>query len=573
MAPKILQWKGSGTVCGLDVKLLLILFCVLNVKLAIKIPAIILMVLIDPDFRFGLRFPFQTGLPFGSRRKPHTDSSGQASRLPLFYPVMLALTIIFAVLNLHDSQPGYLPVFTAALFFWSCSLVLMHHAKRVTERQTPEIIERTLGFFFIVNGVVSAFQLLLIVKETGALNPFLYQGNHQKYFLGTGDYIRGVTGDNCTTNAVLNVFGLFYFLHRSRPALTMLCMAVLLYTASNLVNLLLTGLLVLTFLFRSDDNQKRVIAVCIMFFVFFIVQVSPQNSSYVVESIRNMLHLPPEPAPASPRPGRITQYADDELNAEERREKTATLYLDSLKLKALPFSTSALAFPGFLPHTANGRIRVEPDNIHSEPFQSLTTTPPEQEPLLAFIAEHKSALPVSGKPSVWTGTPGKLTSFRQTLRFLKTHPAKWITGTGAGNFSSKLAFRATGLGISGSFPASITYIHPGFMANHLDIYLEHFSGRPGLHSISNSPFSAWDQLISEYGVAGTAAFLFLYLAFFARHFRRLSYGLPLLVFTSLILLTDYWFENLSVLVLFEFLIFLDLKETRFSAPFKPAIHD
>jgi len=553
MAPKIFQWKRSGTFRGLDVRLLLILFCVLNVKLAIKIPAVLMLYVIDPNLHFGLRL--------------------KKSRLPLFYPVMIGLTIVSATLNLHYESPGYLPVFTSALLFWICSLLLMHQAKRITEQQTAETIERTLSFFFIVNALVSAFQLLLIIKETGALNPFLYQGDHQKYFLGTGDYIRGVTGDNCTSNAILNVFGLFYFLHKSRPALTILCMAVLLFTASNLVNLLLTGLLFFTFLFRSDGNQRRVIAVCVMFLVFFVVQVSPQNSSYVLESFRNMLKLPPEPVPVQPRPGRITQYDDAALNPEERREKKATLYLDTLKLSLLPHSALAIALPDSLPRTANGRIRVMPDNIHTEPFQSLITTPPDQLPLVAFIGRHQAELPISGKPYAWSGTPGKMTGFRQTFKYLRAHPGKWIAGAGPGNFSSKLAFRTTGLGISGGFPASLVYIHPDFLANHLDVYLEHFSGRPGLHSISNSPFSAWDQLLAEYGLAGLAAMLLLYLGFFARRFRELSYGLPILAFTSLILVTDYWFENLSILILSEFLLFLGLRENDDSKLIKAVLHD
>ena len=30
--------------------------------------------------------------------------------------------------------------------------------------------------------------------ETGTLNPYTYQGDYQKYFINTGDYIKGITG-------------------------------------------------------------------------------------------------------------------------------------------------------------------------------------------------------------------------------------------------------------------------------------------------------------------------------------------------------------------------------------------
>eukprot|EP01039_Chlorochromonas_danica_P015397 gene15397-18091_t len=42
--------------------------------------------------------------------------------------------------------------------------------------------------------------------DAHAINPFRYQGQYQKYFLGTGDYIKGVTFDISTTNAVINAF-------------------------------------------------------------------------------------------------------------------------------------------------------------------------------------------------------------------------------------------------------------------------------------------------------------------------------------------------------------------------------
>jgi hypothetical protein len=51
---------------------------------------------------------------------------------------------------------------------------------------------------------------------------------YQKYFIGTGDHIRGITFDTSTTNAVLNAFGIVYFLLRKQMVMALLCMAVLL---------------------------------------------------------------------------------------------------------------------------------------------------------------------------------------------------------------------------------------------------------------------------------------------------------------------------------------------------------
>ena len=51
--------------------------------------------------------------------------------------------------------------------------------------------------------------------------------------------------------------------------------------------------------------------------------------------------------------------------------------------------------------------------------------------------------------------PGKLVAFYQLATYLKEHPEKIITGDGTGNFSSKLAFKTTGLKIAGKLPRKI----------------------------------------------------------------------------------------------------------------------
>ena len=136
-----------------------------------------------------------------------------------------------------------------------------------------------------------------------------------------------------------------------------------------------------------------------------------------------------------------------------------------------------------------------------------------------------------------------------------------IVGDGIGNFSSKLAFKATGLGFEGGYPAKYIYISRDFLSNHLDIYLNFFSRRSGLHSLTNSPYSVYDQLIAEYGLLGIAAFAVFYLGFFTKHFKKLTYGIPILIMMMAFFFIDYWFEQLSVIVFFELLLLLNIKET------------
>jgi len=68
--------------------------------------------------------------------------------------------------------------------------------------------------------------------------------------------------------------------------------------------------------------------------------------------------------------------------------------------------------------------------------------------------------------------------------------------------------------------------------------------------------------LGEYGLAGVCVFLFFYLANFTRSWKKLTYGLPVLLIMLGAFVSDYWFEQLSVVVLFELLMFVDMKSTQ-----------
>jgi hypothetical protein len=101
------------------------------------------------------------------------------------------------------------------------------------------------------------------------------------------------------------------------------------------------------------------------------------------------------------------------------------------------------------------------------------------------------------------------------------------------------------------------YIHPFFRDNYLYLYLHYQSSDQGQHSIVNKPDSVYGQLLGEYGLAGIACFFVFYVGFFIRGVRSFTYGLPLLLLVSAAFFTEYWFEELSIVVLFEFLMLLD----------------
>ncbi len=111
--------------------------------------------------------------------------------------------------------------------------------------------------------------------------------------------------------------------------------------------------------------------------------------------------------------------------------------------------------------------------------------------------------------------------------------------------------------ITGAYPAKYVYISPDFLTHHLDIYLAYFSRPKQLHSLTNNPDSVYGQLLGEYGVAGLGAFLLFYAGFFIKRLKRHTYGIPLVLLMAGAFWMGYWFEQLSIIVLFELLLFTD----------------
>jgi hypothetical protein len=527
-----------------DWKLLVLLVLFLNVKLAIKIPAIALVYLLQFNFKFGFKL--------------------KDSRLPLFYPLIMGLAFIGLLINGSYTNINYLVAFGFGIGFWVLCILAIHQVKLSVEGKPVAVIHNTLLLFFIINAAFSALNLLSIIWEIKALNPYLYQGQYQKYFIGTGDYIRGLTFDTSTTNAVISAMGVIYFLVRGKPIMLLVCMAILLLTGSNFIDISLLLIMALLFTFRSTRNQKSMMLVCLMMLVIFMAKVSPQNNQYVDETIADILEkYPKHQVKPQAKEIPLVNRPDSELSPEQRKEKMATLYLDSLSMaeyiKINKHAPKPLD-PAII-RTDEGRVIVPQANIHSATYQSIKVPLPAQHPLITFIDRHKTDLPISAKSIPTPPLPGKAIGLIQTGKFMALHPGKILVGDGMGNFSSKLAFRATGLGIAGGYPHKYIYINQAFMLDHLDLYLNFFSKNTGYHSLTNSPFSVYDQLWAEYGLLGLLVFAVYYLWFFARHYKKLTYGLPILLLIMAVLLVDYWFEQLSILIFFELLLFLNIKET------------
>ncbi len=531
----------KSRVNSVDWTLLAFLVLFLNVKLVVKAAALILIFTLRPNFKFG----------FAIRN----------SRLPLFYPFVIGIAAFAWLLSGKIADLNYGLVMATGMLFWLMCILAIHQVKTAVDKNSTETLHQTILIFFIINALVSFTVYAGIIWETGAINPYGYQGNFQKYFIGTGDYIKGISFDTSTTNAILNVFGVLYFLFRGNYAMTVLCMAVLLLTGSNISNLLLCGTLLFVFFFQSRKEQKSIIVVCLLMLVTFLVKVSPQNNKYFVSAYQELLGIKKAAAVIPTAEIRITERPDSTLNAEERKQKIAQLHLDSIARSNFERSSKALTVVVTeLPPDPKERPVIPGDSIHTAAFQHKDHVSVTQEKLKGLVENKAADMSIASgiipKPSL----PGKIIAFRQTFSYLRDHPQKILIGAGMGNFSSKLAFRATAMKIGGGYPARFAYINDDFRNNHLALYSHYFTGRDELHSITNSPNSTYNQLPGEYGLLGLLCFPLLYISFFRKIIKHPSYGLPILLFMLGAFAIDYWFEQLSVVVFFEFLLLVNIKE-------------
>jgi hypothetical protein len=517
---------------AIEWKLLVFLILFLDVKLVVKAVAILFIYLMQPDFRFGFRI--------------------KHSRLPLFYLIVIAIALLNFTLYPNLSR-NYVSVALTGILIWSACILAIHQLKLLVEKTDIEILHNTLLVFFILNVTFSFFNLLTIFLDIGLRNPFLYQGQFQKYFINTGDSIKGVTFDNSITNAVINSFAVIYFLYQNKYLLVLISMAVLLLTASNFS--IITLILVLSgiFIIKSVKEQKSVIVVCILMMVIFFSKISPQNGSYIAEISDYFIFKKKENTIPPEKPISIRETDDSLLSPVKRKEKLAILVLDSLARERIK---SSLIVGKKIEVTSLKRPEIPKDKIHTATFQWKTDTTTFQRKLYSYIQSQ------SPNPEVKysEGTLGKLLGLKQSYTFLIDHRNKIIAGNGIGNFSSKLAFKATGLKIAGGFPPQLTYCSPDFLNNHLSLYAYFYLKNAHSHSILHTPASVYDQLITEYGFIGFLAFPFYYIGFFFRNVKKLSYGLPLLILLLIFFTVDYWFEQLSVVVLFELLIFVNIKQ-------------
>lgn len=477
-----ISWVRLPSLPSIDWSLLFFLVGVLNVKLYVKVAAVLFAVILH----------WKKAIPKDVFRKNHL----------WFYSAMLLLAVCNLLLSFSSLSVSSFMAWGLGCGYWLLALLSAYYIYLFVQEEDNERLHRTVALFFLLNGLAMLVSFLVICFQAGVINPYTYEGEHRRYFINTGDMITGIGLDGSVATAMIGAFGVLYFFYRRKWRSFLFCFVTLLLAGSNFIDMMLAVIFLFIFIFRSDRLQKSMILVSIMIIALFFARVSPQNGKYV-ETVMQRIdgkHIYEEPVP-------IPDAKDHEfVERKEVLQKRATM----------------------------------------KRFEE-TLYPPKMED--SFKVRFKSY-----------NRSGRWVSWQQMARFFGDHPALIPLGAGMGHFSSRLAFKTTALDIAGGYPVGKRFIDPFFKDNYLFLYLYYHTHDEGQHSMVNKPDSVYGQLLSEYGLIGLLVFGIFYVAFFLKGSRGLTYGLPILLLMGMAFFTEYWFEQLSIVILFELLLLLDKKK-------------
>jgi len=394
------------------------------------------------------------------------------------------------------------------------------------DKSTSTSIDNTLMVFFAINFIWSIGNLILAMVHSGTLNP--YNLEDERFGSSTGDLIKGIFLAPCYINMMVNTFFIFYFLYKRKFTFAYLAMFVAVITTSNFSNLVLLPVLILCFIFNRDKKVRITIAGITGLFVVFYLFVTPSNLRYLRDSVL----------------GNKKQQA--ELVAYQKEIAKAEAETDSVNTQ--PAYASRTRSPHKKQNATQKPIEYKPGDV-DKILADTTVKNLTADSLHIVDLQH---------------TFGKLLSFKETYAYWKSGVKTFLFGSGVGGYSSFLAERVSGINReegSRIFTYLPEYRSAAFEKDHYQIFKTIYGLPKVFHSIKHFPNSFVNQIFGEYGLIGVLLFLFTYVFFFLKRFAQLTYGRYLLLLMGGFLVFDYLFEYLSVVVMFELFMLVDLKET------------
>lgn len=502
-----------------DLVLLAFLILVLNVSLVVKLIAIIFIY----SLRFNLKFDFKN------------------KRIPLFYISILILIPFQLLFNYSIWQLNYFIVVILGVLFWAISFLISHQLKLAIEKNGVSKINHAFTAFFIINIIVSFTNIILIILELKT-NPYTFEGLGLKYHVSTGDWIKGISFDFSLTNTLISIFGIIYFLHKNKIILSFLCLFVVLLATSNASVIILLAALILITIIHKNQYYKSVSIFFVGLIIVFFVKITPQNIEYATDKklvSNNVKQNNDKPTPKELLKAATLKNYSEKFSAKKSADNIKTNLIASTKNESIKEVKKSVE---------SDTLKKQLNELNSKREKLITATNEIYGDTVLSLPYHQY--------------PGKLISLIETIKYNLSSIKHFFIGSGIGNFSSKTAFKASSINVFGNYPQKFKYISNDFKENHLKIHCYYFLQPPAKHSMTNNPFSTYNQLLGEYGLIGLFLFLIFYIGFFIKNYKLLTYGKIILPLLMVFLAFDFWFEHLSIIIIFELLMFLDIAEQK-----------
>ncbi len=435
-----------------------------------------------------------------------------------------------------------------------------------------ERIHNAVKVFFILNAIVSAGNILYAFVDAGYTFP--YWSSMEKYGVSTGDYVYGIFFNNSAINATVNAIGSIYFMYKKDWKLMLISTAIIVLCTSNLTLMLFVMVLVGVILLVNRPGVRKNALVVLLTCLIAYPVLSPNNLEYI-----NKVYEKESKQDVTIGKEKVRKYTktqtlagtEDAILLDNRSFKITNVkdMQASQRFYANEFVYDAPVFSRivFNQHIDFYRMTINSANriYIPEEFKYFRKAAEQNLDNTSTIAldpnvvrkgfERWYGKPVDKTPLATYYKPGKLYSFYQTGFYLWSNWQHLVYGAGMGNFSSKLALKMTGLGLQGEYSEGRNYASADFLQYHFYTLMFFLSQSAGEHSVLNSTNSTINQLAGEYGLLGLLAFALFYMGYIWKERRKMTYGYYLTGLMLAFLACEYWYETISLTVIFELLLY------------------
>lgn len=502
--------------------LLLFLIGATNVKLYIKLAAVLIYILYFLYRKYRLN----------SLQSVHW-----------FYILMPLVGIIGALLHDSFSDEDYLQAYFFGSVYWLLGAIISYLIYITIKNEPWGVIHKTIKFFFLANALISLGELGRMMIDSGNIMPYWDWGPDMYYGGATGDHILGITGNISVANAMVTALGGLYFIFTKELRWALLCIAISMLCTSNVTIVFTLATLLLIVVFYKDRKSKKYALYAFILSAGMYPVLTYDNIQYF-ETVYN-------------EDIKYKEYTEEELKTLHKITGKEWKPVTDYEITAQIFKkNNSNYYKVILSDTFQVSLKNELQYLklynRLKPDKKTSLYPSDD---IKKIIEKWYTLKHEEMPLVTYHNPIKIYTFNQTVNYLLSSPRNVIAGAGTGNFSSKQAIKTTGLGFQGDYPVQDLYASRSFMEYHMYTLLYVLALPASEHSIINMPNSIFNQIAGEYGIIGISLFMLLYVGYFLNNRKKIDGGWYIFFFVLLCLGFEYWFEMMSLTVILELIIF------------------